>query len=59
MIVGNTYRIIKRVKIHTSPVVMADVVKEGVYVKETQKNYIFDTFRVCKSVVIKIEELEV
>lgn len=57
MIVGNTYRIIKRVKIHTSPLVMADVVKEGVYVRETLKSYIFNTFRVSKSVVTKIEDL--
>ena len=59
MIVGSTYRITKRVKIHTSPLVMADVVKEGVYMKETQKNYIFDTFRVSKDVVIKVEKVEV
>lgn len=59
MIVGNTYRITKRVKIHTKPTVKVTIVQEGVYIRETPKNYIFDSFWVAKSVVIEVEELEV
>lgn len=44
-------------KIHTSPLVMADVVNEGVFVKETEKSWVFDGFRVSKPCLKSAEEL--
>lgn len=58
MAIGKTYRITKKIKIHTSPLAEVEVVKEGLFMKETAQSYIFDDFRVNKFVVIKIEELE-
>ena len=52
------YKITKRIKIHTSPLVEVEIVKTGLFMKETAKSYIFDDFRVCKSTVIDIEEME-
>ena len=57
MTIGKTYKITKRIKIHTKPLVMVEVIKTGVFLKETTKSYLFDDFRVGKKVVVNIEEL--
>lgn len=54
---GKVYSVTKRIKIHTSPLAEVDVVKQGKFVKETSSCYIFDTFRVNKSNVISIDEM--
>jgi hypothetical protein len=54
---GKNYRVKKRIKLHTSPLVMADAVNEGIFVKETGKSYVFDSFRVSKSCFVSAEEL--
>lgn len=52
------YLVTKKIKIHTSPLIEVEVVKQGRFLKETSKYYIFDSFRVQKQVVVKIEETE-
>ena len=53
---GKTYRITKRIKLHTKPLYEADITLTGRYVRESQNFYIFDTFKVKKANVIKIVE---
>ena len=57
MIKNKRYEIIKRVKVHTSPLVEVNVINEGVFIKETKKCYIFDCFKVKKELVIQIKEI--
>lgn len=57
MTVGNRYRVTKKIKLHTNPFVVAEIVKTGVLVKETPKCYIFDEFVTRKANVIAIEEV--
>lgn len=57
MVSGKTYRVIKRVKIHTKPLVEADVVLTGRFLKETPKQFLFNGFRVFKDKIISIESL--
>lgn len=57
MTVNQKYEVIKRIKIHTSPLVEANVIQCGKFVKETDKNYIFDSFRVKKDLVTHISEV--
>lgn len=57
MKVGKLYQIIKKIKIHTSPLVTVEVTQIGRFVKETYKFYMFDTFRVMKSCVVSVEEV--
>ncbi len=56
MIPNKNYEIMKRIKVHTSPLREVDVVQVGRFVKETKKSYMFDNFRVKKELVIHIEE---
>ena len=58
MTTHNPYKVTKKIKLHTNPLREAEIIKEGVFMKETAKSYIFDDFRVNKSTVIKIEEME-
>lgn len=58
MTVHKRYKITKRIKLHKSPLYEAEVVKCGHFLKETPCSYIFDDFRVNKSTVVNIEELE-
>lgn len=58
MTINKKYELIKRVKIHTSPLVEADVVMVGKFQKETKLSYIFDGFRVSKRCVTRIKEIE-
>jgi hypothetical protein len=51
---GKIYQIIKRIKLHTAPLITADIPLRGAFVRETKEFYIFDTFRVKKAVVIQI-----
>lgn len=51
------YRITKEIKIHTKPLNKVQIIREGVFIKETSKSYVFDSFRVNKANVIKIEKI--
>ena len=51
------YKVTQKIKLHTQPPRVIVVEREGVFVKETEKSYIFKDFRVQKSTVIKIEEV--
>lgn len=48
---GKRYLIVKELKLHTKPITTACVIQCGEYVGETDKEYIFDTFRARKAVV--------
>lgn len=48
---GKRYLIVKRLKLHTKPTTTACVIQCGEYVGETDKEYVFGTFRVRKAVV--------
>lgn len=54
---GKLYRVIKRVKIHTKPLIEADVVQIGKFIKETPKRFVFDEFQVYKANIISATEL--
>ena len=56
MTIGGSYKVTKKIKIHTKPDVVANVVQTGIFLRETEKYYIFDDFRVKKSVVVKIQK---
>ena len=58
MTVSKPYKVTKKIKLHTNPLREEEIIKEGIFMKETAKTYIFDDFRVNKSTVIKIEEME-
>ena len=55
---GKEYEVTKRIKLHTKPLVEEEIVKTGLFLKETDKSFIFDDFKVSKSTVIKIEETD-
>ena len=55
---GKGYEVTKKIKLHTKPLREEEITKEGVFMKETAKSYIFDNFWVSKSTVIKTEEME-
>ena len=42
---GKIYRITKRIKLHTKPLYEANVTVIGRYIRESEKWYIFDTFK--------------
>ena len=56
MIVGETYNVTKRIKIHTSPLVEVRITLQGAFVRESTAQYIFDSFRVRKENVERIEK---
>ena len=58
MTYGKTYKITKRRKLHTKPLVEAEITNESVFLKETEKSYIFVGFQVRKSTVVKVEEVK-
>ena len=51
------YRVTKRIKIHTKPLVEVTVVQEGIFKRETSKSLCFQDFCVHKHCVINIEEV--
>ena len=53
------YMVTIKIKVHTQPLREIIYEKIGTFVKETNTNYIFDTFRVRKANVIKIQEVGV
>lgn len=57
MEVDRNYKVKKRIKIHTKPLVTCDVTLSGRFEKETKSYLIFDNFRVKKDVVISIKKL--
>ena len=57
MVVGKSYSVTKRIKLHTKPLVVADITQVGVFVKETPKQFIFRNFRVYKANVFEISIL--
>jgi hypothetical protein len=58
MTIGNPYKVTKKIKLHTNPLVEAKIVESGVFKKETSKIYIFDGFKVNKANVTMIEEVD-
>ena len=58
MTAGKTYKITKRIKIHTKPICTVEVIQTGVFVKETEKYYVFNGFRVRKDVVTVIKQIK-
>ena len=58
MEVNKLYEVTKRIKIHTKPLVICNVVLTGKFKKETDSMFIFDNFRVNKRVVISIKEVQ-
>lgn len=53
---GKIYRITKRIKLHTKPLYEANVTVIGQCIRESEKCYIFDTFRCKKDNIIEIKE---
>ena len=58
MEVNKLYEVTKRIKIHTKPLITCDVILTGKFKKETKKYFVFDNFRVDKSVLISIKEVQ-
>ena len=58
MTAGKKYKITKRIKIHTKPTYTVEVTQAGVFVKETEKYYVFNDFKVRKDVVTVIEQIK-
>lgn len=56
---NKTYTVVKRIKIHTKPLVEIEVPQTGVFVKETASHLVFRGFRVRKHCVVSIEQKEV
>lgn len=57
MIESKLYNITIKIKVHTKPLREVVYEKTGAFLKETSTNYIFDSFRVRKANVIKIQEV--
>lgn len=53
---GEKYLIVKRIKLHTKPLRMADITQTGRFVKETKTSYIFDGFNARKHTIVSIRE---
>ena len=58
MTAGKKYKITKRIKIHTKPIRTVEIIQTGVFVKETEKYYVFNGFRVRKDVATVIEQIK-
>ena len=56
LISGKEYEVLKRIKIHTSPLCMADVVFCGTFMRETEEWLFFDSCRARKSNIVSIRE---
>lgn len=51
------YVVTKKIKLHTSPLREAEVVREGKFLGETPKWYLFEGFRVSKNTFVRAELL--
>lgn len=56
MTVGQEYEVIREIKLHTKPLRVAQIIRTGRFVRETEKHFIFSDFRVRKSNIIAIIE---
>ena len=56
MKVGKEYAVTKEIKLHTKPIRVAQIIRTGFFVKETETHFIFSDFRVRKANVISIQE---
>jgi hypothetical protein len=54
---GKFYRVTKRIKIHTKPLVEVTITNIGKFLKETPTQFVFSGFRAKKDNVILMEEL--
>ena len=54
---GRKYEITKRIKLHTKPLYVGEIVQKGTFVQETEHHYFFDRFRVRKANIIRIREV--
>lgn len=57
MTIKKRYKILAKIKTHTSPLCELTYEKVGTLIKETNAFYVFDSFRVKKSTVICITEV--
>ena len=55
--IGRVYDITKQIKIHTKPLVEVCITLRGQFIKETDKQLFFDSFKVNKNNVIKVKEI--
>ena len=55
LVPNKTYRVVKKIKIHTKPLAEVVVPMTGIFVKQTAAHYIFAGFKVRKSNVISIQ----
>ena len=55
---GETYTIIAKITVHTSPLREIEYTKTGVFLKETSTYYVFDCFRARKRNVTNIISVE-
>lgn len=58
MKVHTRYNVTVKIKLHTSPLRELTYDREGIFSKETDSFYIFEGFRIRKSNVVKIREVE-
>ena len=58
MTCNKNYKVTKKIKLHTKPLVEAEITNEGMFLKETENFYCFDGFRVNKETLVKVEECE-
>ena len=54
LIKGETYSVMKKIKIHTKPLIEVCITLQGTYKKTTSNYYIFDSFKVNKNNVLHI-----
>jgi hypothetical protein len=51
------YTVVKKIKLHTSPLRTAEVVQTGKFLGETPKTYVFEGFRVHKNNFVRADEI--
>lgn len=57
MTIGNEYKVTKKIKIHTKPLVEVQITLQGIFKCESKAYYIFDSFRARKENIISIERV--
>lgn len=58
MMIGQMYEVITEIKLHTKPLKTAKLIRTGVFIKETNKTFVFDTFVTHKDTVIEMNEVK-
>ena len=55
---NQVYTVVKKIKIHTKPLVEVVVPQTGLFVRETSKYFCFSGFKVRKDCVLSVKEQE-